>query len=43
MKKEYGFSKLKEVRNPYPGKKKAGGILSQGRNYFGSMTLSPFI
>ena len=26
MKKEYDFSKLKEVRNPYPGKKKAVGI-----------------
>ena len=26
MKKEYDFSKLKEVRNPYPGKKKAIGI-----------------
>jgi predicted DNA binding CopG/RHH family protein len=26
MKKEYDFSKLKEVRNPYAGKKKAVGI-----------------
>ena len=26
MKKEYDFSKLKEVKNPYPDKKKAGGI-----------------
>jgi predicted DNA binding CopG/RHH family protein len=26
MKKEYDFSKLKEVKNPYPGKKKAVGI-----------------
>jgi predicted DNA binding CopG/RHH family protein len=26
MKKEYNFSKLKEVKNPYPGKKKAVGI-----------------
>ncbi len=30
MKKEYKFSKLKEVKNPYPAKKKAVGInLSQ--------------
>lgn len=26
MKKEYNFSKMKEVPNPYPGKKKAVGI-----------------
>ena len=26
MKKEYDFSKLKEVRNPYPARKKAVGI-----------------
>jgi predicted DNA binding CopG/RHH family protein len=26
MKKEYNFSKLKEVKNPYPGKKKPVGI-----------------
>lgn len=26
MKKEYDFSKLKEVKNPYPGRKKAVGI-----------------
>lgn len=26
MKKEYNFSKLKEVENPYPRKKKAVGI-----------------
>ena len=26
MKKEYNFSKLKEVKNPYPRKKKAVGI-----------------
>jgi predicted DNA binding CopG/RHH family protein len=26
MKKEYNFSKLKEVKNPYPSKKKAVGI-----------------
>ncbi len=26
MKKEYDFSKMKEVRNPYLGKKKAVGI-----------------
>ena len=26
MKKEYDFSKLKEVKNPYPGKKTAVGI-----------------
>jgi predicted DNA binding CopG/RHH family protein len=26
MKKEYDFSKLKEVKNPYLGKKKAIGI-----------------
>jgi predicted DNA binding CopG/RHH family protein len=26
MKKEYEFSKMKEVKNPYPGKKKAVGI-----------------
>jgi predicted DNA binding CopG/RHH family protein len=26
MKKEYDFSKLKEVKNPYAGKKKAVGI-----------------
>lgn len=26
MKKEYDFSKLKELKNPYPGKKKAVGI-----------------
>lgn len=26
MKKEYDFSKLKERKNPYPGKKKAVGI-----------------
>jgi predicted DNA binding CopG/RHH family protein len=26
MKKEYDFSKLKEVTNPYAGKKKAVGI-----------------
>ena len=26
MKKEYDFSKLKEVKNPYPRKKKAVGI-----------------
>jgi predicted DNA binding CopG/RHH family protein len=26
MKKEYDFSKMKEVKNPYPGKKKAVGI-----------------
>jgi predicted DNA binding CopG/RHH family protein len=26
MKKEYNFSKLKELKNPYPGKKKAVGI-----------------
>jgi predicted DNA binding CopG/RHH family protein len=26
MKKEYDFSKLKEVRNPYASEKKAGGI-----------------
>jgi predicted DNA binding CopG/RHH family protein len=26
MKKEYDFSKLKELKNPYPGKKKSVGI-----------------
>jgi predicted DNA binding CopG/RHH family protein len=26
MKKEYNFSKMKEVRNPYTGKKQAVGI-----------------
>lgn len=26
MKKEYNFSKLKEVKNPYPSRKKAVGI-----------------
>lgn len=26
MKREYDFSKLKEVKNPYAGKKKAVGI-----------------
>lgn len=26
MRKEYDFSKLKEVKNPYPRKKKAVGI-----------------
>jgi hypothetical protein len=26
MKKEYDFSRLKEVKNPYPAKKKAVGI-----------------
>ncbi len=26
MKKEYNFSKLKELKNPYAGKKKAVGI-----------------
>jgi hypothetical protein len=26
MKREYNFSKLKELKNPYPGKKRAGGI-----------------
>lgn len=26
MKKEYDFSKLREVKNPYAGKKKAVGI-----------------
>jgi predicted DNA binding CopG/RHH family protein len=26
MKKEYNFSKLKELKNPYPHKKKAVGI-----------------
>jgi hypothetical protein len=26
MKKEYDFSKLKELKNPYPGRKKAVGI-----------------
>jgi len=26
MRKEYNFSKLKELKNPYPGKKKAVGI-----------------
>lgn len=26
MRKEYNFSKLKEVKNPYPRKKKAVGI-----------------
>ena len=26
MKKEYNFSKMKEVKNPYAGKKKAVGI-----------------
>jgi predicted DNA binding CopG/RHH family protein len=26
MKKQYDFSKLKEVKNPYAGKKKAVGI-----------------
>jgi predicted DNA binding CopG/RHH family protein len=26
MKKEYDFSKMKEVKNPYAGKKKAVGI-----------------
>lgn len=26
MKKEYNFSKMKEIQNPYPGKKKAVGI-----------------
>ena len=26
MKKEYDFSKLEKVKNPYPGKKKAVGI-----------------
>lgn len=26
MKKEYNFSRLKEVKNRYPGKKKAVGI-----------------
>ena len=25
MKKEYDFSKLKEIKNPYPGKKKVVG------------------
>jgi hypothetical protein len=26
MKREYNFSKLKELQNPYPGQKKAVGI-----------------
>jgi predicted DNA binding CopG/RHH family protein len=26
MKKEYNFSRMKELKNPYPGKKKAVGI-----------------
>jgi len=26
MKKEYNFSKMKEIKNPYAGKKKAVGI-----------------
>ena len=26
MRKEYNFSELKELKNPYPGKKKAVGI-----------------
>ena len=26
MKREYNFSKLKELRNPYPARKKAVGI-----------------
>ena len=26
MKKEYDFSRLKEIRNPYPARKKAVGI-----------------
>lgn len=26
MRKEYNFSKIKEIKNPYPGKKKAVGI-----------------
>jgi len=26
VRKEYDFSKLKELKNPYPGKKKAVGI-----------------
>jgi hypothetical protein len=26
MKKEYGFERLREVKNPYAGKKKAVGI-----------------
>lgn len=26
MKKEYDFSKMKEVKNPYPGTRKAVGI-----------------
>ena len=26
MKKEYNFSRLRELKNPYPGKKKAVGI-----------------
>jgi predicted DNA binding CopG/RHH family protein len=26
MRREYNFSKLKELKNPYPGKKKAVGI-----------------
>jgi predicted DNA binding CopG/RHH family protein len=26
MNKDYDFSKLKELKNPYPGKKKAVGI-----------------
>ena len=26
MKKEYDFSKMKEIKNPYAGKKKAVGI-----------------
>src|SRR5262249_13799259 len=30
MKKEYDFAKLKEVKNPYPSKKKAVGIKSCG-------------
>jgi hypothetical protein len=36
MKKEYDFSKLKELKNPYPGKKKAVGtnLSVQVSNYF---------
>jgi len=36
MKKEYDFSKMKEVKNPYTSKKQAVGInlSSEGVDYF---------
>ena len=40
MKKEYNFSKMKEVKNPYPQKKKSVGInlSSEVIDYFKSLS-----